>query len=148
MTNQEILTKQFDSNGELLNGVVIDQDGKRTRYFKDGLLHREDGPAIIMEDKEVSIYMHFLDGLLHREDGPAAYHANKHQNDPSVDVYAYKGGYVFPKQFIYKMIKQQEQYRLEITQQGEKNAKDKTDKTDKTDKNDKTDAKDKKNAKE
>lgn len=35
-----------------------------------GVLHREDGPAIIYTNGE---HWWFLDGLLHREDGPAVY---------------------------------------------------------------------------
>lgn len=37
-------------------------------YFKDGIRHREDGPAVelVNGDKE-----YYVDGLLHREDGPA-----------------------------------------------------------------------------
>ena len=44
-----------------------DEDGN-VRYYKNGLLHREDGPAI----EYVSGYKSwFFDGKLHREDGPA-----------------------------------------------------------------------------
>ena len=39
-----------------------------TRYYLDGLLHREDGPAIEWTDGTKEWYKN---GLLHREDGPA-----------------------------------------------------------------------------
>lgn len=40
----------------------------RDEYLEDGLLHREDGPAVVCSDGLEAWYRH---GLLHREDGPA-----------------------------------------------------------------------------
>ena len=48
-------------------GKYIDKDGTE-RWIKDGLLHREDGPAIIEKDGTEYWYK---DGKWHREDGPA-----------------------------------------------------------------------------
>lgn len=42
-------------------------DGK-TRWYKDGVLHREDGPAVIGKDEHKEWW---VNGKLHREDGPA-----------------------------------------------------------------------------
>ena len=47
--------------------VKIDDDGDK-RWYLDGKLHREDGPAIEWADGGKSWYRN---GKLHREDGPA-----------------------------------------------------------------------------
>lgn len=49
------------------HGLYIDSTGNR-RWFKNGKLHREDGPAYISRDGRQCWYHH---GVLHREDGPA-----------------------------------------------------------------------------
>lgn len=47
---------------------------ERTEYHNDeGLLHREDGPAVIWNDGEKEWY---INGERHREDGPAIIYAN------------------------------------------------------------------------
>jgi len=71
-------------------GKIIDKDGTE-RWYKDGLLHREDGPAVIFKDGTEYWYKAgqrhreggpaildrngdewwYKDGLRHREDGPA-----------------------------------------------------------------------------
>ena len=45
----------------------IDDDDKK-QWFKDGALHREDGPAIEREDGHKEW---FINGKRHRVDGPA-----------------------------------------------------------------------------
>lgn len=40
-----------------------------TKWYHNGLLHREDGPAVIYNSGEWEYYRH---GILHREDGPAS----------------------------------------------------------------------------
>ena len=47
----------------MLNGKIVDE-----RWYKDGISHREDGPAIICSNCTKSWYKN---GALHREDGPA-----------------------------------------------------------------------------
>ena len=54
------------------NGVIVDVWGDKW-WYKDGLLHREDGPAIERANGDKSWY---LNDLLHREDGPAVIGAN------------------------------------------------------------------------
>jgi hypothetical protein len=48
-------------------GWITDSEGVSYCYL-DGLLHREDGPAITHPDGRKIWYLH---GKLHREDGPA-----------------------------------------------------------------------------
>ena len=55
------------SQSKYRQGKYIDPKGVE-RWFKDGKLHREDGPAVIESDG--SEYWH-KDGKFHREDGPA-----------------------------------------------------------------------------
>ena len=49
------------------NGLHIDEYGTKC-WYKNGLAHREDGPAVI--DRDGTQYW-YKDGSLHREDGPA-----------------------------------------------------------------------------
>ena len=51
----------------MLNGKYIDDDGD-VFWYKDNLLHREDGPAVEWESGTKKWYKN---GELHREDGPA-----------------------------------------------------------------------------
>lgn len=50
------------------NGWVHTQDG-RNMHYKDGLLHREDGPAVLLPNGDVFFYQN---GLLHREGKPCS----------------------------------------------------------------------------
>lgn len=45
---------------------IYDQKTKETAYYKQGLLHRDDGPAVEGINK-----VWFVNGKRHREDGPA-----------------------------------------------------------------------------
>ena len=49
-------------------GICKMLDYNSIRYYKNGKIHREDGPAIICDD---GINFWFLNGLCHRESAPA-----------------------------------------------------------------------------
>ena len=49
------------------NGLVINKYGSKI-YYKNNMMHREDGPAIVYEDGK-SVY--YINDIRHREDGPA-----------------------------------------------------------------------------
>ncbi len=51
---------------------VVDQSGTK-RWYLNGKLHREDGPAVEYANGSKSWY---LNGDLHRKDGPAIEYAN------------------------------------------------------------------------
>ncbi len=53
-------------------GMKTDKDGTK-KWFKNGDLHREDGPAIEWAD---GTKIWYVDGKLHREDGPAIEYAS------------------------------------------------------------------------
>jgi len=55
---------------QIMNGLIIDDEGDEY-WYKDNILHREDGPAI--EWVSGSKFW-VIDGNLHRMDGPAIYH--------------------------------------------------------------------------
>lgn len=57
----------YDDDGNPKNGFEVSEN-ETTRWFKDGLLHREDGPAVKTKDGAERWYQN---GKLHREDGPA-----------------------------------------------------------------------------
>jgi len=57
------------------NGWRTDMEGNRWHY-RNGLLHREDGPAIICADGDA---FWCRNGSLHREDGPAVIYPNGYQ---------------------------------------------------------------------
>jgi len=49
------------------NGLIIDKYGDK-RWYKDDLLHREDGPAV---ECTIGNKYWFIEDKLHRVDGPA-----------------------------------------------------------------------------
>lgn len=52
------------------NGPAITYpDGMREEWYHDGLLHRLDGPAASYDEQ--GIYIWYLNGIIHRHDGPA-----------------------------------------------------------------------------
>jgi hypothetical protein len=54
------------------NGLIIDRYNTKI-YYKDGLFHREDGPAIEHANGHKAWY---INGMRHREDGPAIIFSN------------------------------------------------------------------------
>ena len=60
-------------------------------HYKNGVLHREDGPAVVKEDGSEYWY---LDGCLHRLTGPAVFLANG-------DKLYYINGYKLCKEDFY-----------------------------------------------
>jgi hypothetical protein len=70
------------------NGKYTESDGSQ-RWYKDGNLHREDGPAIIYPDGTKRWYK---DGKRHREDGPAIIYSDGTQrwykNGKDIDIWA------------------------------------------------------------
>lgn len=50
------------------NGLEITKDGRKLHY-KDGLLHRDDGPAVVLPNGDAFFYQN---GLLHREGKPCS----------------------------------------------------------------------------
>jgi len=64
------------------SNIVITNFNENIEYRLDGLLHREDGPAIEWVNGDKNWY---VNGKLHREDGPACEYANGdkvwYQND-------------------------------------------------------------------
>ena len=70
------------------NGKVVDRDGTEF-WYENGLLHREDGPAVIYSNGHKFWYKN---GKLHREDGPAivAWNGSKQ--------WWMNGGYFFTKE--------------------------------------------------
>jgi hypothetical protein len=57
------------------DGLVIGKDGTR-RWYRNGKLHREDGPAVEYAD---GVKIWFFCGELHCDDGPAYESANGHK---------------------------------------------------------------------
>lgn len=57
------------------NGMYLQANGDKV-WFKDNILHREDGPAVIRANGTRQWY---INGKIHRENGPAveAAHGNK-----------------------------------------------------------------------
>jgi len=55
----------------MLQGLHIDEYSGTKMWYKDGELHREDGPAIIWKNGDEEWY---LNSKKHRDDGPAVYY--------------------------------------------------------------------------
>jgi len=67
----EVGTSRWYRNGQLHREdgpAVVESDGTGIRWFRNGELHREDGPAFI-DPKDGERW--YRNGQLHREDGPA-----------------------------------------------------------------------------
>jgi hypothetical protein len=58
------------------NGMFINHFGNKM-YYKNGELHREDGPAI---ENASGVKFWYLNGQLHREDGPACEWSNNNKD--------------------------------------------------------------------
>ena len=67
-----IKLKSFNDLPAHYTGIVEWENGKK-EWYKEGLLHREDGPAIEWESGTKEWYK---EGLLHRVDGPACEYSN------------------------------------------------------------------------
>ena len=68
MTNQTFTDQVTDQDARSRNFTgKLKRNGTET-WYKDGLFHRDDGPALIRPDGSKYWY---LDGKSHREDGPA-----------------------------------------------------------------------------
>jgi len=68
--------REYWLNGNLYKELVGYYDNEKMyieRYFMNGYLHREDGPAVIWyyEDGSVKFEKYYQNGELHRLDGPA-----------------------------------------------------------------------------
>ena len=91
------------------NGMVVDEYGTK-RWYLNGELHREDGPAVEWDDGDEYWY---LNGDLHREGGPAVELVNGykiwylnddlHREDGPAIEYAYgdKAWYLHGKEFVH-----------------------------------------------
>ena len=66
MKNIVFLGKTTKINRRNFTGVAVDPTG--ITFYRDGLRHREDGPAAILNNGDQFWYR---DNTLHREDGPA-----------------------------------------------------------------------------
>ena len=66
------LWEEYIEEHPSFTGCLIDKD-KDIFWFKNGLLHREDGPAVEWADGSKNWHKH---GKYHREDGPAVEWAN------------------------------------------------------------------------
>lgn len=65
--------KEWYVNGELVHLLSASGDQE---FYKQGRLHREDGPAVICANDTKKWY---IDGKLHREDGPAITYPSGHK---------------------------------------------------------------------
>ena len=63
---------RYEAIPDGFTGHVVDMNGT-TWWFKDGKLHREDGPAVIQANGYKAWYK---EELRHREGGPAVIHPN------------------------------------------------------------------------
>jgi hypothetical protein len=86
LTTNDVYTHEYDErfdahywrkNGNIHRdgdqpAYVCDKHGYQ-EWYKNGLLHREDGPALISRYTK----RWYINGRLHREDGPAVYHPHE-----------------------------------------------------------------------
>ena len=78
---------------EMKNGLIVTEKGTKV-YYKDDMVHNEDGPAAIFKSGTIGYY---IEGKRHREDGPAVIYPNgitvyyiegkKHREDGPAIIY-------------------------------------------------------------
>ena len=68
--------KKYSDVPKDFTGICKTLDCNSIRHYKDGLVHREGGPAVITENGDLYYY---INGLLHRTDGPAFDCVNGHK---------------------------------------------------------------------
>src|SRR5690606_7899265 len=93
----------------MMDGLYIDEFGDK-KWYKNKLLHREDGPAI--ETVNGNQYW-YLNGMLHRKDGPAIEyangtkywykHGNKYRKDGPTIEYANGNNCWYKNGILYKL---------------------------------------------
>jgi hypothetical protein len=86
----------FNAEGKLhriYGPAYINRHYKWEMWYKDGLLHREDGPAIIHKNNKYW----FQEGTLHRMDGPAV------EDLGSPPMYFIRGVRFSPKQYKWEI---------------------------------------------
>ncbi len=96
-----------------MNIITIDVYGTK-RFWKNNILHRDDGPAVERPDGQLHWY---VDGVLHRVDGPAIindvfkvwyYHGIIHREDGPAIEYADGGKEWFINGFKFNCSSQEE----------------------------------------
>ena len=65
-----------NKDGSLKHGCVLGEHGSIC-WYKNGLLHREDGPAISWEDNHYAAW--YQHGVFHRENAPAVIDEDGHE---------------------------------------------------------------------
>ena len=65
-----------DTYDHLKYRIITNESGSIYYYNSNGLLHREDGPAVILSDGTKKWY---CNGVMHREDGPAVTYVNGYE---------------------------------------------------------------------
>ena len=82
------------------NGKYV--SGNCVKYYKNGKLHREDGPARVWDH---GLYEWWLNGELHCETGPCVYFSNDNRVRVA-DAYYVHGANLSKQEFLqYKLLK-------------------------------------------
>lgn len=64
-------TTNFFLDNEIVQKNFIDSEEDKTEYFKNGKLHKDSEPAVIIKDASGFQFKYYDNGELHRKDGPA-----------------------------------------------------------------------------
>lgn len=74
--NNPYLITNYFLNEEIIQRTSVDTEEDRTEYFKNGKLHKENGPAVVIKDASGFQFEYHEDGKIHRKDGPAIIYAS------------------------------------------------------------------------
>jgi hypothetical protein len=103
----------------------VDKAGNQ-RWYLNGKLHREDGPAIITKND----MLWYLNGKRHREDGPAIilyggiekfwwhYDMRHRIGGPAVIIYHINGYYVYEEYWVYGIRYSKQNYWRQLVREG------------------------------
>lgn len=69
-------TVNYFLKDELIKKNFSDEEEDKTEYFKNGKLHREHEPAVVIKDASGFSFQYYNEGKLDRKDGPAIVFAN------------------------------------------------------------------------
>ncbi len=94
-------TTNFFVNNELVQKNFIDSEEDKTEYFKNGKLHRDNEPAVIIKDDSGFQFKYYDNGKLHRKDGPAVIFLNY----PKLNEWYISGEKLSPTEIVVQKIK-------------------------------------------
>lgn len=94
-------TLNFYINEQLVKRNFVDAELDTTEYFKNGKLHNEGEPAVIIKDDSGFQFQYYNEGKLNRKDGPAI----EFVNYPKLNKWYLDGKELSSSEILFQKIK-------------------------------------------